>query len=48
MDKITETQDPAADAFEKAATPQPEPELDAYGRDVSKWIDVGGKRKPHP
>ncbi|HEY8190101.1 MAG TPA: hypothetical protein VIF12_05410 [Micavibrio sp.] len=24
------------------------PEKDAWGRDVSQWISVGGKLKPHP
>ena len=24
------------------------PEKDAWGRDISQWIPVGGKLKPHP
>lgn len=24
------------------------PETDGWGRDVSQWIPVGGKLKPHP
>lgn len=24
------------------------PEHDGWGRDVSQWISVGGKLKPHP
>lgn len=25
-----------------------EPQRDAWGRDVTEWVDVGGKLKPHP
>ena len=36
------------DVFNPEVEPVKPASTDAYGRDVTNWIEVGGKLKPHP
>jgi len=43
------SKDRPKDVFSSSAEGQrPATQHDAYGRDVSQWINVDGKLKPHP